>query len=195
MKNIIFDLGGVILVDKTYTVLDNLDIDKNTYNELKKFFLDCDNLDLGKMTVEEKYNSCNFPKEYDKYKEYVINYYKHRIFNMELIDIINKLKKNNYNVYILSDNNREVYEYDKNHELFKNIDGWVLSCEYGTVKREGKLFDIFLNKFNLKASECYFIDDNMINIKEAEKHGITCYQYSNDTNFLISDMRINGINI
>ncbi len=195
MKNIVFDLGGVILVDKTYTVLNNLDIDTNTYNKLKEFFLDCDELDLGKMTIEEKYNSCNFPSEYDKYKDYLINYYKYRIYNMSLIDMINKLKQNNYNVYILSDNNKEVYEYYKNYELFNNIDGWVLSCEYGTIKREGKLFDIFLNKFNLKASECYFIDDNIVNIKEALKHGITCYNYNNDTDELLKDMRKKNINI
>ena len=193
MKNIIFDLGGVITVGKTYTVLDDLNLDSITYNNLKEFFLDTEKLDLGKMTIEEKYNSCNFPSEYDKYKDYVINYYKHRVFNMELMDIIDRLKQNNYNVYVLSDNNREICEYYKNYELFKNIDGWVFSCEYSTRKREGRLFDIFLKKYNLNPSECYFVDDRIDNIEKGKEYGITGYQFNGDNKALISDMRGKGI--
>ena len=198
IKNIIFDIGGVLTIGKTYTVLDNLDIDSNTYNDLKRFFDNCEELDLGTMTLEEKFNNCNFDKEIElKYKEYVINYYKHRKFNTELFDLIKRLKKNNYNVYILSDNNKELYNYYRSSELFKNIDGWVLSCDYGTIKKDGKLFDIILDKFNLNPSECYFIDDNEINVNEAKNHKIEAfiYNYNEGNNKLYDDMKNKGIAI
>ena len=105
---------------------------------------------------------------------------------------VKRLKKNNYNVYILSDNNREVYNYYRNSELFKDIDGWVLSCDYGTIKRDGKLFDIILDKFSLNPSECYFIDDNEINVNEAKKHKIEAFIYNynegNDKLYVVVDL-------
>ena len=56
MKNVIFDLGGVILKDSPISILNNVD----DYEILKKFFDDWTLLDLGKISLEEKFLSCNF---------------------------------------------------------------------------------------------------------------------------------------
>ena len=58
--NIIFDLGGVILLGKAKDVLDKLNIEEDEYNELIKFFDDWDRMDTTDETVEEKFNSYNF---------------------------------------------------------------------------------------------------------------------------------------
>ena len=198
LKNIIFDLGGVILIGKPIDVLDNLNIDKKTYNQLKIFFDDWDKIDLGEESLEYKYKQCNFSKEYDEfYKNKLINYYKWREVDMRLIKCIHQLKKNGYNVYILSDNNKECIEYYKNSSTFKDIDGWSLSCDYHTTKGEGHLFDVFINEFNLNPSECYFIDDELNNIEEAKKHGIngSIFTTSDDIDKLYDEMRNIGINI
>ena len=196
MKNIIFDLGGVILYDKPNSVLLNFNLDKDVYNELNIFFNDWNELDLGKKTLEEKYNECNFSDEINnKYKDSLLYYYKYRKINIELIDMINKLKENNYDIYILSDNNHETYNYYKNHPFFKNIDGWIVSCEYGVLKKDGKLFNILIDKYNLNPSECYFIDDKVENIKEAQKLGIKGYVFDNNNNNLYQDIRNNGFDI
>lgn len=186
IKNVIFDLGGVILKDKPISVLKKLNISDETYDTLKTFFSDWKELDLGNKTLEEKYNECKFSKEIDAlYKDYLLNYYKYREINIELINLIERLKKKNYKVYILSDNNKESYDYYKNNELFKNIDGWVLSCEYHTVKKEGKIFNILLDRFNLKANECYFIDDNVDNIMIGKEYGINGYVFNESDNMQI----------
>ncbi|MBR3161330.1 MAG: HAD-IA family hydrolase [Bacilli bacterium] len=198
MRNIIFDLGGVILKDKPISILNCLNIDNKRYNLLKIFFYDWKKLDLGEETLEDKYKQCNFPKEYDDlYKNLLINYYKYREIDMRLINCINKLKNNGYNIYILSDNNKECFEYYKSNSIFKNIDGWTLSCDYHTSKGDGQLFDICIKKFNLNPSECYFIDDKLSNIEEAKKHGIngSTFNTSEDIAKLYNDMRNNEINI
>ena len=198
MKNIIFDLGSVLIKNKAISVLDELDLDDNTYNELKRFFNDYLELDLGTITLEEKYNKCNFSNDINnKYKDYILHYYEHRKYNHDLIDLINELKNNNYNVYVLSDNNQESFDYYKNNQLFKNIDGWIASCEYGAVKEDGKLYQFFLDKYQLDPKECYMIDDKEINIEEANKYGIIGFVFDEekDINLLINDMKSNGINI
>ena len=198
MKNIIFDLGSVLIKNRAISVLDKLDIDDNTYNELQRFFNDYLELDLGNISLEEKYNNCNFSNEINnKYKDYILHYYEYREYNMELIDIINKLKNNNYNVYVLSDNNQESFDYYKKNALFKNIDGWTASCEHGAIKEDGKLFEVFLNKYKLDPKECYLIDDKETNIIEANKYGIKGFIFdeNKDISLLINDMKDNGINI
>ena len=129
------------------------------------------------------------------YKDKLINYYKYREIDKELLELRSKLKLNNYNVYILSDNNKEAIEYYESNNLFDSIDGYIISYEYNKLKRDGILFDILLNKYNLNPNECYFIDDLEININEAKKHGIKGYLYNNDINDLYDDMVNNGIDI
>ena len=175
-----------------------MNIDKKTYNQLKIFFDDWNKLDLGEESLEDKYRQCNFLKEYDKlYKDTLINYYKYREIDIRLINFISKLKKSGYHVYVLSDNNKECFKYYKNSPIFKDIDGWILSCDYHTTKVEGQLFDIFIKRFNLNPSECYFVDDKISNIEEARKHGIngSVFTTNDDINKLYNDFNNNGVNI
>lgn len=190
MKNIIFDLGGVILEGKASSVLDKLNLNNEEYNSLLEFFNDWKNLDIDKETIEDKFNSYNFNQEIiNKYKDKLLKYYELRNINIELINLIKELKRN-YKVYILSDNNKEASIYYKN--LFNDLDGYVFSYEYKTIKKEGKLFDIFLNKYNLNPKDCYFIDDNIENIVIAQEKGINTYQYTNNEN-LIKYLKDNNI--
>ena len=52
IKKVIFDLGGVIIKGKRIAVLDNVKIDKETYDVLKIFFDDWWKLDLGLEIIE-----------------------------------------------------------------------------------------------------------------------------------------------
>ena len=198
IKNIIFDLGGVILRDSPIYILDDINLDNYTYNELKRFFDNWIDLDLGKETLEEKFNKCDFSYEIEKkYKDILINCYKYRKINIKIINLLNILKSNNYMLYVLSNNNKETYDYYRNNDLLECIDGWVVSCEYNTLKKDGILFEILLKKYNLNVNECYFIDDKKINIEIAEKYGIKGYFFKENENIdlLYKNMKDNGINL
>ncbi|MBR3661108.1 MAG: HAD-IA family hydrolase [Bacilli bacterium] len=194
MYNIIFDLGGVILKDKSINVLSQLNLTDDEYQELSKFFDNFKPLDLGKMTLEEKFYNCNINKNIEeKYKDFLINYYKKREIDFELIKLIDKLKRLGHHIYILSDNNLEAINYYKKLDHFKDIDGFIASYEYGTLKRDGKLFQIFLDKYHLEAENCYFIDDRDINIKVAEEYGFKTFKYDFNIDELKEDLRKNNI--
>lgn len=183
--NIIFDLGGVILLGKAKDVLDKLNIEEDEYNELIKFFDDWDRMDTTDETVEEKFNSYNFSDSIkSKYKDKLIKYYELRDINKNLINLIKELKKNNNKIYILSDNNKEASNYYKAIEGLNNLDGYVFSYEYGTIKKDGKLFDIFLKKYNLDPKTCYFIDDTIENIEVAKSKGINGILYEDDSKII-----------
>lgn len=189
IKNIVFDMGSVILRGVPKDTINGFD----NYELLSNYFDKINECDYGKITLKEVFDNCKIPSIYS---DKLLNYFKYRKLNNSLLELIKILKNNNnYNVYILSDNNYEAYEYYKNSNLFNNIDGWVVSCSYGCLKKEGKLFDIFLNKYNLNSSECYFIDDNINNINMAKNKGFITYLFNenDDVNLLINDMKNKGI--
>ena len=192
MKTIVFDLNGVIFKDKSVSVLNKLELNKDEYKELSKFFDNFKLLDLGLMTLEEKLEKSNI-KDYlkNKYKDFLLHYYIEKEVDIDLINLINELKSRGYYVYILSDNNHEAINYYKTQECFKNIDGFVASCDYNTLKRDGKLFEIFLDKYNLNPKDCYFIDDLDYNIEIAKKYGFKTFKYNKASTVgdLINDMK------
>ena len=184
MKNIIFDLGGVILKGHSYTILDKYEMKQESKKLLTDILTKFHDLDYGYSSTKEEYDKCNFPKDVnDKYRNIIIEYYKYRDINMELMNYIYELKKN-FHLYILSDNNKDAIDYFKNHKLFNCFDGWVASCDYHTIKKEGKLFDILLDKYDLKSEECFFVDDLSINVEVALKHGIKGFVFNDNINEL-----------
>ncbi len=177
MKNIIFDIGGVIFLEKSNSVLNKFNIKEEDIKELSIFFENTEKLDKGLQTVEERFESCNFRKELvDKYKNIIINYYKFKEVNNELLDIIKKLK-DKYNFYILSDNGKNFENYIKKKSFYNHFSGSVFSCDYSTMKKEGKLFEILITKYNLDPKESLFIDDIEINIEKAKEYGLNTYRF------------------
>ena len=196
IKNIVFDLGSVILKGVPKDFLLDKNIDSNMILKLNNYFDKISICDYGKESLEDVFNSCCFDEDIiNNYKDYLVNYFKYRDINMDLVKLINILKNNNYKIFILSDNNKEAYNYYKELEILKNIDGWTISCFYNCLKKDEKLFDIFLNKYNLDSRECYFIDDNSINIDIAAKKGFNTFLFNenNDINILLLDMYNHGV--
>lgn len=191
MKNIIFDLGGVILKGKAKDILNKLDTTEEEYNELIKFFDNWNDMDITNMSIEEKFDSYNFSENTkSKYKDVLLKYYELRDLNTNLINLIKALKKNN-RVYILSDNNKAASLYYK--KLLNNLDGYVFSYEYKTIKKDGKLFDIFLDKYKLDPKDCYFVDDTEENILVANSRGINGILYKQNDEELIEYFKEIGL--
>ena len=191
MKNIIFDLNGVIVKGKARDVLNKLDLTEEEYNELIKFFDNWNDMDITDMNIEEKFASYNFSENTkSKYKDVLLKYYELRDLNTNLINLIKELKKNN-RVYILSDNNKAASLYYK--KLLNNLDGYVFSYEYKTIKKDGKLFDIFLDKYKLDPKDCYFVDDTEENILVANSKGINGILYKQNDEELIEYFKEIGL--
>ena len=73
IKNIIFDLGNVLLKGSPLIVLENSKLKSNEYYNLRKFFENWKELDLGKETLEDHIKQCRFDITLDKEKENLIN--------------------------------------------------------------------------------------------------------------------------
>lgn len=174
IKNIIFDLGGVLFdegLDVVSKVLneDAKDIYNKTYN---KIFRECI---LGHMEVSDyiKMLDKNDP-DYEKMK-FILQKENQPLFLpiiKENYDYISKLK-DKYNLYILSNLTKESYEYVQS---VVNLDdvfiGGVYSFKVGYRKPDKEIYEIILDKYHLNKEETIFFDDKERNVKAARELGI-----------------------
>ena len=197
IKNIIFDLGNVLLKSSPSIVLESLNISDEIKKNIKsKFFNNWQHIDLGEETIKQHFDNCKLDFDIDKStREILLNYYKYRPFNNEMIELMNKLKHSNYKIFILSNNNKETYEYLKQLPMFESIDGWIVSCDYHIVKPNKEIYAELFNTFNIKPDECFFIDDKKENVDVGKIFGMNGFVLNNNIEELISSMKDNNINL
>ncbi len=197
IKNIVFDIGGVIWKGNHSIIFEKTDLNDKEKEELEeKYFKPWLKVDLGEETVVERFSSCTFSFKIDeKTKDKLIHFYKYREFNEEIIKLMHELKDNDYNIYILSNNNKESIKYLKSLNKLNFLNGWILSCDVHEMKPGKEIYEILFDKYNLKPSECYFIDDKGKNIKEGKNLGMYGFVFKDDIHELINDMKGKGINV
>lgn len=166
IKNIIFDLGGVVINYNQKKIIDqftNKDDEKSyIFDEIFKSE-EWKLLDLGTITKNEAIENIN-KRNNNKYKElteiFLSEWYKSQNIHRETVDIAKKLKNSGYNIYVLSNMACETFEYFKNDEFFGLCNGIVVSGYEHVKKPDEKIFNVLLDRYSLNAEECLFIDDD-----------------------------------
>ena len=86
--------------------------------------------------------------------------------------LLEEIRSAGYRTYLLSDFPpcfRVIWE---KFSFLHQMDGRVVSSEVGYSKKDGKIYDILLEKYDLKPEECIFIDDVPRNVEIGREHGI-----------------------
>ena len=98
-------------------------------------------------------------------------------------DWIKNLKEQGYRVYLLSNYGKTSFEAARDNgrlSFLPLVDGAVISYEVHIIKPDCEIYQILLDKYQLKAEECVFLDDRAENIAAAEQlgfHGIVVESY------------------
>ncbi len=92
----------------------------------------------------------------------------------EGIALLKELKGRGYNIYILSNIVGASLEYFKKsfEDVTQLLSGGIYSCEVGLHKPDEKIFNLLLNRYNLKPQETMFLDDSFKNVEAAKALGI-----------------------
>ena len=85
---------------------------------------------------------------------------------------IDGLKASGYKLFCITNFTPAGYEqcYDR-ISFIEKFDGCVFSFREGIAKPDPEIYKILLNRYDLKAEECVFIDDTEENVLSAEKLG------------------------
>jgi FMN phosphatase YigB (HAD superfamily) len=102
------------------------------------------------------------------------------MFPLELnTRLLPELKKQGYRLFYLSNFPIDIFDEVKNdYYFFRHFEGGIISSEVKCSKPDIKIFRIFLERYNLSAKECLYIDDIEINVEAAVSVGMNGFATS-----------------
>ena len=179
IKNIIFDLGNVLLKFKPEEFLLRFTSDKEYIKQFvpkitrSKLWLD---LDRGYESLENA--EFIFLSKYPEEKELISLFFNHWMEMLtpieENIRILVDLSESGYNTYILSNYIKEAFKFVKEKfDFFTLFDGQIISGEEKVIKPEKAIYKSLLRRYQLIPKESLFIDDVLFFLKPAKKLGIS----------------------
>ena len=111
------------------------------------------------------------------------------------IPLVQHLKKAGYGVYYLSNYSKKAYdECAESLAFMPYMDGGIVSFKVGLTKPDPRMFRCFLERFGLRPEECAFIDDTEENVTAARElgfEGIVFRTYD----ALLAELRTAGVEI
>ena len=200
IKNIIFDLGGVLIDWNPDYVF--LKVFKGDKLKLKEFYEKVctfewnENQDAGyplDKATEDRIKI--FPEYEDQIRMYYGKW--EEMIGGEIKEVVtilkNLVRENNFRVLALTNWSAETFPIAlKKFDFLHLFEGIVVSGTEKTRKPFSDIYEIILNRYNLIATESIFIDDNIRNIKAANKFGIKTIHFK-DPLQLKTDLKISGI--
>lgn len=177
IKNIIFDLGGVVLnldQEKTLRAFKKLGADLDELNHESSLFLD---FEVGKISSEQFIHQLHVHLKGEAGNDQIVKAWNNMLLDLPAfrVEMIRELKKK-YRLFLLSNTNElhinAIYEeHGKSvfEELFEKI---YLSHEIGLRKPHVACYRYVLEDAGIKGSESVFVDDSKQNIKGAAEAGI-----------------------
>lgn len=194
-KSIVFDLGGVVLDfdPKTYLVhrLCSAETEDLVY-ELTFGSEEWAKLDAGLLTrfegnqqmlAKARQAGCAFEVQG------VLDDWTHILRpRRKMLELVRRLKNHGYMVYYLSNMPADVFQQLMEGPLKDVFDGGVASCEVQINKPDPRIYQAFLDKYQLKASECVFIDDRRENVQAAFALGFAGIQMKDSVGTLIRSL-------
>ena len=199
IKNIIFDFGGVVMDwNPRYFFKDYFNDDEKMEYFLKNITTDEWNTeqDRGRTLAEgTAIQVANFPEWEKEIRAYYDNWT--TMLKSEIADnvaVLRKLEHSEYELFGLTNWSAETFPYAvKNYDFFSIFKGKiVVSGTEKLIKPNPEIWHVLLNRYQIKAEESVFIDDNFKNIEVAKSLGFICIHIKEDTD-LEKELRDLGI--
>jgi putative hydrolase of the HAD superfamily len=186
IKNIVFDVGNVLLDYDPDSYMDRLGFDEKTKAAVSEAVF-CSSLwneaDRGVMSDEELI--AGFIANNPAYEDQIRTAFEKSGDTVKLLPYaetwVRSLKERGYHLYVLSNYGEYTYGQSKHKMKFlPYMDGIVFSFRCKLVKPDPAIYRYLCDKYQLIPSESVFIDDRKENIAYAEKaglHGIVFEDY------------------
>lgn len=185
IKNIIFDVGKVLVCFEPEQHLKNLGYDKTTQQAVMQAMFShplWNENDRGVMSDEELLTA--FTANAPAYAKELREAFEKIEGTIELLphtmEWVKGLKSRGYHLYILSNYGEYTYRQTEHKLKFlPYMDGTIFSYKYKVIKPEKEIYQLLLEKFHLNAEECVFIDDKLENVEAAKNAGMKAIQFLN----------------
>lgn len=186
IKNVIFDMGNVLLSYDPDVCL-RLFVEKEEDREIIKRELfngpEWAEGDLGLLTDEERFDgvSRRVPERlHGELKKCAVDW----TICMKPVpgvkEFLSYVKERGYKIFVLSNASNSFYDYFPDFMPLDYFDGTVVSCDIHMVKPDIRIYKYLLEKYGLKAEECFFMDDMAANVEAAKEAGLNGAVFKGD---------------
>lgn len=177
IKNLIFDLGGVLYEIDYQRVTNKLsDLSPNLYFSQLKQDPIFDDFEIGKITREEFRDGIrSLTRSFDLEDAQIDEIWNSMLIGLfpGRVELIQNLSQK-YPIVLLSNANQIHYDYiiEECKPLFEPMQRVFFSFEVGMRKPHKEIFEYVLKTMNFLPEETLFIEDTIIHIEGAKKLGI-----------------------
>lgn len=188
IKNIIFDFGGVLMDwNPRYFFKDYFNDDEKMEYFLENIAQDEWNIeqDRGRSLAEGTEIQV---KKFPEWEKEIRAFYDNWTVMLKSdipqnVEVLRKLRKTDYHLFGLTNWSEETFPYAlENYDFFQLFDGKiVVSGTEKLIKPDPKIWHVLLERYQIKAEESVFIDDNQKNIEMAESLGFNTIHVLPDT--------------
>lgn len=188
IKNIIFDIGGVLVEFSPEKILRKMGLPEKEVLEIAKTTSlgpHWKELDRGVMSKEEVFELM-LSETKEEYKADARRFlYDEVLSTVKSFDYseewLRELKSRGYNIYLLTNYPDWMFDYHwtNTFTFTKSVDGKVVSAVVKQIKPDEEIYTTLLKKYNLIPEESVFIDDKAENIQTAKALKINGIQFTN----------------
>ena len=182
IKNVVFDMGNVLVAyDENRTCRQFMEEGTEEYDRVKAAVFGSQEwvlLDMGVISEEEGLrrmkNRLRREREEELAEKCFLHWHEFCMWTVEGAEqVIRDLKAKGYGIYLCSNASvrlRTCYrEYIPAGDCF---DGILFSAEEKLLKPQKEIYQRLFEKFGLKPEECFFVDDQPVNIQGAAACGM-----------------------
>lgn len=196
MKNIVFDLGGVLLnFSPEYIVSLFCEREEDKRLLLSAIFEDeWDRYDAGLISHEEKKARAikQLPPALHESAEDIMEKW---VFHLTEIngmrELLLDLKREGYSLFLLSNAPSYFSENSGFYSIMRCFDGRIFSGDIKTAKPGAEIFECAVKRFQIKPEESLFVDDRADNVATAKSLGFDGYVFDKDDFALAKYIRNN----
>ena len=201
IRNILFDMGNVLLRFDRQVFLDRLEVtEEEKQLLLREVFLSPEWVEMDRGTLREETAEpimCSrLPVHLHGAVHQLTSCWDQPILPMAgMADLVAELKAAGYGIYLLSNASVRQHAYWPRVPGSELFDGTLISADEGVMKPRQEIYQLCLQRFSLRAEECFFIDDVSANIAGAKECGISGAVFHGDTGALRENLREAGVRI
>ena len=170
IKNLIFDFGKVLVDYDFFSFFRKYVPDQERckaltpviYNKELQHLLDREEQPFDVIMEEWISQNSEFEKEIRLFIEHYPELVTKEIDGMN--DLLRRLKAEGFKLYGLTNWCSKVHTTIRQFEIFKLLDGYVISSEEKVIKPEPDIYHRLFDRYGLNPSECIFTDDREENI-------------------------------
>ena len=191
-KNIVFDVGDVLLVYRWREMLMDYGLSREEAEKIGREMFDCpekiwSKFDLGNETDEQIIE--DFEKIYPADKKVIRWFIEHgeymEVPRPAVWEKVHELKHSGYHLYILSNYPESLFKKHTEYaDFMKDMDGMMVSYMIHKAKPGREIYAALCEKYTLNPSETIFFDDRAENVQGAIDFGMDAEQVTDQESFI-----------